>query len=406
MTLFEIYNEYRCGNKDIFNTIATDRVILGECKSYGQSNFELISPLKELSRKLYEKYSVPYRQPKGKSPKYYDAAYYGTSQDMAKDIVMILFELFNDGDFTAQNETELFRELKKRAVKYINDSIKISPCTVPDERMNKDGETESLIDALEDEAADVEEIVEEHESIREKKHLYFISEMNKVMQSCDITELCQSDAAVQKNIIKLMKKYYHSFYDGKSDIVRYPNETEMLMLYCNEYGEISQPQYSRALEAVFKTLCNCTTSLKGYPQSRARFRKSPYTPQIRCIEISETDLEEMLSGYIRLGFETDKSIEDIMKISAGNASELWWNLSPDKNGYSIKKYRKNADGTGYRRYGNNNNKVVMNGKIICITVGKCRLFIADRKIYSYAADKEIFYIKRKQNEYAGYSISA
>lgn len=56
MTLFEIYNEYRCGNKDIFNTIAADRVILGEYKSYGQSNFELISPLKELSRKLYERY--------------------------------------------------------------------------------------------------------------------------------------------------------------------------------------------------------------------------------------------------------------------------------------------------------------------------------------------------------------
>lgn len=361
-----------------------------------------------MSDLLYRKYSVPYKRPHGRYPKYYSAAYNETIQDMRKDIVLVLLRLLNDKNFTAESEAALYSKLLFEMVKHINCCISISPYTAPDEIITVDGEIVSFINTVNDTTVNIEADITDPENAHKRIYRIYIDEILKILQSCDITELCQSDAEVQKNIINMIIKYYRSYYNEKTDIVRYPNEKEMLDFYRSEHGEISQSQYSRALGAVFKILCNCTTSLKGYSHTRAEFIKAPDTPQIRCTEISEAELEEMLKKYVQLGYETDKSIDDILRTAAGtNTSEIWWSLSPNKSGYSIIRLRENADGSGYKRYGNNNNRgVVMDGKIISIKAGKCRLFITDRKIYSYAADKELFYIKRIENDYVGYRLTA
>lgn len=409
MTLFEIFNAYRNGNKDVFNQLARDRVKLNNSGYYDHSDFTLISPLDNLSDALYREYAVPYKRSKGsKYPKYYEAVYNGSYQDMRKDVVMILFRLFNDESFTVSTEEELYGRLKYAVTEYINKSISISAMSVTDETENEDGETCSLYDMTADRTVDIETAVTDPESQSKKEYLGCIKELQQVIKSCDISALCVKNAAVQQNIIRLITKYYMPHYNELSDMFKFPKDSEMRELYCREYGHIEQSQYSRALNNVFKMLCDCTTSLNGYKLSRTKFQNDGYyIPTIRCVEISETDFETLLYNYEKSGYHLDKDIKDIMNIVTGTGNdEKFWHLSSNGSGYSIIKLKKSTDSSDYRRFGNNNNTVVMDGNIICIKSGKCKLFVNGKHIFSYAADKELFYIKRAGNNYIGYALGA
>lgn len=375
MTLFEIFNAYRNGNKDVFNQLARDSVKLNNSGYYDHSDFTLISPLDNLSDALYREYAVPYKRSKGsKYPKYYEAVYNGSYQDMRKDVVMILFRLFNDESFTVSTEEELYGRLKYAVTEYINKSISISAMSVTDETENEDGETCSLYDMTADRTVDIETAVTDPESQSKKEYLGCIKEMQQVIKSCDISALCVKNAAVQQNIIRLITKYYMPHYNELSDMFKFPKDSEMRELYCREYGHIEQSQYSRALNNVFKMLCDCTTSLNGYKLSRTKFQNDGYyIPTIRCVEISETDFETLLYNYEKSGYHLDKDIKDIMNIVTGTGNdEKFWHLSSNGSGYSIIKLKKSTDSSDYRRFGNNNNTVVMDGNIICIKSGKCK----------------------------------
>ena len=117
--------------------------------------------------------------------------------------------------------------------------------------------------------------------------------------------------------------------------------------------------------------------------------------------------ETLLYDYEKSGYHLDKDIKDIMNIVTGTGNdEKFWHLSSNGSGYSIIKLKKSTDSSDYRRFGNNNNTVVMDGNIICIKSGKCKLFVNGKHIFSYAADKELFYIKRAGNNYIGYALGA
>lgn len=128
MTLYDIYLEYRSGNKTAFNRIFSDNLNY-LCTIYQQSVFRInIAGLDGLIINLYTAYCKAGKRIKDtKYPKYHDSAYNGSLEDMRKDIIMLLLQIFNDGDFIAHSEGELYGELKYRAVKFVNGNGNTDP---------------------------------------------------------------------------------------------------------------------------------------------------------------------------------------------------------------------------------------------------------------------------------------
>lgn len=266
MSLYDIYHEYRSGNKTAFSSIFTDKTIVRK-GIYVKSIFTVtVKGLDRLINRLYYEYSKSGKRLRNtKYKKYYEPAYNGTIEDMRKDIAMVLLEIFNDSNFTAHSDKELYGELKYRAVKSINDSLKISVASYcvevfPDEY---DG---CYYDDSENWGNDITDS-------ENKTYIGGIMEVYEIMRRYDIRDFLPANAKVQKNVIGLIDNFYKPNYDEASDKLKYPSEADMTELYRMEYGEtIDCTQYSRALCSIFKVLCECSTYLKGMKE-RAKYIK-------------------------------------------------------------------------------------------------------------------------------------
>lgn len=102
MDLFDIYADYRSGNKSAFDRIFTDRVEGLGCENY-YSTLEInIQKLNNLVNELHRK----------KCKSVNRNSYSGDFDDLKKDLALILFQIFNDKNFTAHSEQELYEKIK------------------------------------------------------------------------------------------------------------------------------------------------------------------------------------------------------------------------------------------------------------------------------------------------------
>lgn len=274
MTLYDIYLEYRSGNKTAFNRIFSDNLNY-LCTIYQQSVFRInIAGLDGLIINLYTAYCKAGKRIKDtKYPKFHDSAYNGSLEDMRKDIIMLLLQIFNDGDFIAHSEGELYGELKYRAVKFVNESIGTSVA------INDNKKAQMLYEGYYIDNSD--SWGNDRASSISKSYTGGIKEIYDIMSRYDIRDFMPANAKVQKNVIGLIEKFYKPIYDEVSDELKYPSEADMTELYRMEYGEtIECSQYSRALSSIFRTLCECTTAFKGEKEREKFIKKRP-------VEVSE-----------------------------------------------------------------------------------------------------------------------
>lgn len=217
------------------------------------------------------------------------AVYSGDLEDMKALFIMELQRLFDDSKFMPSEESAIFKKLKYNVVKHLNNELENEPVTKGLYIRGVDGE--------------IFEITPGSVNPFEKSPGAGYSGINKkilrVIKNVDITKLCQKNSFVQLNIANLIKKYYFE-EDGKL-----PSLNTMLSYYKKEYCcEITASEYSRALNNLFKLICNNVTELKGSDINRRDYISSSHVNQKieYCYNTDKTlkliKIVNELEGYI------------------------------------------------------------------------------------------------------------
>lgn len=267
--MISLYNEYKNGNRDVFNKLFISRVKRDKRKNDDYIESKLIIfdiELECISKKIYGYYKMPYKFPReSKCPKFYEQIYNGSFEDLKADAVMVLHKLFNDKNFAPQTSGEIYQRLEYDLKKYLDSTIETSAYTIS-ENVSCEGKNISLFDLIPAKNNRVD--------YQGKYHGVF-EEIAGVVNNYDVKKLLKGDAFVQRNIIDLIVKYYRLTYNPTLDMNAYPRQKDMISYYQYEYGEtISQPAFSAALEGILKAICECTVSLKGKPVRRSDFIKN------------------------------------------------------------------------------------------------------------------------------------
>lgn len=264
--LFDIFTEYRNGNKKIFDTLYSDNVKRNKCKDY--ENGELVindEGLNNLVNFLYAHYSLPYKFSKDDvCPKFSEQVYNGTKEDLKVDMMIVLHSLFNDKKFNPADSSDIYKAVSNKTKQLLGDNISTSVLADTDIRIDENGEEYSLLEAVSDK--DLFKI-ETH-----CDYIGIMAEVVPIIRNYDIKQLLKKDADVQRKVIDTIYKYYDYCYDEVLDDNKLPRQEDMIEYYYKEYGSrISQSQYSRALNDIFKVICECTVQLKGAEITREDF---------------------------------------------------------------------------------------------------------------------------------------
>lgn len=267
--MISLYNEYKNGNRDVFNKLFISRVKRDKHKNDDYIESKLIIfdiELECILKKIYGYYKMPYIFPRESDcPKFHEQIYSGSFEDLKADAVMVLYELFNDKDFSPQTSGEIYQRLENDLKEFLGGTIEKSAYSIS-ENVNCEGKNISLFDLI--------PAKNEKSRISSKYHGVF-EEIFDIVSNYDVKALLRSDAFTQRNIIDLIEKYYKPTYNPKLDMNTYPRQKDMISYYKYEYREtISQPAYSAAIEAILKAICECTVSLKGKSVKRADFIKN------------------------------------------------------------------------------------------------------------------------------------
>lgn len=265
--LIEVLQEYRNGNKDILNTLYSDKVKYCYCdgmKIYDSGQFliidEGIARIINTTYRLFTKYGAYKKQ-----GKYYEQVYCGTKADFQKDTIMILLEIFNDITITPATSSELYGLLKYKLKKFMNNKIKISAYSISDVFTDNDNEECSYYNFI-------SQMPDFDFSQKNEGYIGEMKELMDILRAYDIKDLCSSNATAQKDIIDLLKNNYKYRYYPQKDCCELPKDFEMISMYQLRYGkEMSQQQYSAVLDELFKILCDCTSDLKGVKITRKQY---------------------------------------------------------------------------------------------------------------------------------------
>lgn len=265
--LIDILKEYRSGNKDIINTLYSDKVKYSYCdgmKIYDSGQFliidEGISKIINTAYRLFTKYGTNKKQ-----GKYYEQVYCGTKTDFQKDTIMILLEIFDDITITPVTSSELYGLLKYKLKKFMNNKIKISAYSISDVFTDNDNEECSYYNFI-------SQMPDFDFSQKNEGYIGEMKELMDILRAYDIKDLCSSNATAQKDIIDLLKNNYKYRYYPQKDCCELPKDFEMISMYQLRYWkEMSQQQYSAVLDELFKILCDCTSDLKGVKITRKQY---------------------------------------------------------------------------------------------------------------------------------------
>lgn len=114
--LIEVFKEYRNGNKDIFDSLYSDKVkytYSDGMKEYDECHFIIVdaSAAKVTNNvyRLFTQYGTFIEQ-----GKYFKQVYKGSKDDFQKDAIMILLEIFKDKSFDAETTKDICGKLKHR----------------------------------------------------------------------------------------------------------------------------------------------------------------------------------------------------------------------------------------------------------------------------------------------------
>lgn len=266
MDLKNIFYTYRTGDKRIINQLFAIGV---EKTRYFEDYINSFSEIQDkkldnIVKDIYYTYIKPYKKPKGsKCPKYFEAIYCGSLNDMRADAMMIFLKMTEDKSFNPETSGEIYSEFEYRLKEYLGSIVETSAYSVPESEITN-GEFD-LLDLIPSKI---------HKDKRTGDYFGVFQEIADIVNTCDIKNLLRDDAKTQQNIVDLIRKYYVPTYNEKLDTCVYPRQKDMIYYYQQEYGEsISQSQYSNALEAILKSICQCVTSLKGKPVRRSWFTK-------------------------------------------------------------------------------------------------------------------------------------
>lgn len=193
--IIEVLQEYRNGNKDILNTLYSDKVKYKNnsgFKFYDRSQFVILdNGIRSISNKTYNIFKQSGINEK--AGKYTESTYCGNENDFAKETIMVLINLFNDKSFVPATSKEVYGQLKYNLKKYLNNSLN-SVCSISDVFTNyedDDNEECSYYDFI-SQMPDFD-FSEKHEG-----YIGEIKELMDILKTYDIMDFCSPNATAQK----------------------------------------------------------------------------------------------------------------------------------------------------------------------------------------------------------------
>ena len=367
--LIEIFQEYRNGNKKIFDTLYKDEVEYtygnkqdddtefeenDDGRKYKRSHFKLTDI--NLERIIINRYSeftefgidIEHN-------KYSDSIYCGAIEDLKKTAIAILHQMFKDKSFNPQTSSEIYQTLTYKLKLFLGKSIGTSVHYNSDVCVDSDGEEDSYYSLIKNPCKsgfiDEEEI--------ESDYIGEIRELMGILKDYNISELCSPNATTQRNVIELLQKYYNYKYYFKEDDSRFPKDFELISMYQLRYNEeLSQQRYSAVLDEIFSLLSDCTVDLKGTSLTRNQYRNKEQHGDIHNKFIRQTTyktnrlivMANKLINYVPETVQDDTyynhiSDDNIFEICSKNKA-LIANIQ-DKQKLSLDDYADTLNAIGY-----------------------------------------------------------
>lgn len=271
-TLYDIFTEYRNGNKDILNKLFDIKRQEDEMRSVVCA----VPDVNRMVRCAYRCYSLNGISLKGQYCKYFYNAFSGSEEDMMSIFAETLQDIFFDKldkSVEITDNKSLYALLKTEVCKRVNAMLKIQDTEIGVEyqrnetkEFHKDKYDNYSIDRFDEYA--VMKYMQGNGSLG---HLDFFEHCQRILKSYDITEMLQMNNVVTKNIIQLfdmpetgtINKY------GDADVICH---REIVDLYNRIYnGNITDERVSESYNIIFDLLMK---TYYGYvPISRKEYRQ-------------------------------------------------------------------------------------------------------------------------------------
>lgn len=356
MDLFNIFNEYRNGNKKALDKMFTFKDGFkhrGSRSSYSETQIIINNQiLNALAEKIYHHYKSKTKFTKKKSgiSKFSESPYLGTENDVKMEMFVVLRELFDDMNFNPKSSKEIGEVVKYRLQRRLGKIIGKSAFAFSENIVNGDGEKVSLLDVVESygllpcESPFIGDELDKDDF----KHRYEIAEILNVLEKHDIKTLIQGNAVAQMSFIDFLRKNYHLIYDVKEWSMRYPTEKELLEKYCQEYGSVSQQRFSAILRQLFNLLCDFTTIINNNFVSREMYLNDCYCQgKMDYISLTSARTNKLLSlgnqfaNYVPYIVKDDTYFDviveaDVMEICQKNRILL--KAIKDRNNLTLEEY--------------------------------------------------------------------
>lgn len=126
--LIEIFREYRNGNTAIFDTLFTTKINKNKIGNYQSSTIEFNDRgLENDVNCWYDYYVIPFKFSKDDiCPKSHEQVYNGSVEDLKQDLILTLFNIFNDKNFNPSKNYEVYSEVKNRMMRLLGADIETS----------------------------------------------------------------------------------------------------------------------------------------------------------------------------------------------------------------------------------------------------------------------------------------
>lgn len=274
-TLYDIFTEYRNGNKDILNKLFDIKRQEDEMRSVVCA----VPDVNRMVRCAYRCYSLNGISLKGQYCKYFYNAFSGSEEDMMSIFAETLQDIFFDKldkSVEITDNKSLYALLKTEVCKRVNAMLKIQETEIGAEyqrnetkAFHKDKYDNYSIDRFDEYA--VMKYMQGMQGSGSLGHLDFFEHCQRILKSYDITEMLQMNNVVTKNIIQLfdmpetgtINKY------GDADVICH---RELVDLYNRIYnGNITDERVSESYNIIFDLLMK---TYYGYvPISRKEYRQ-------------------------------------------------------------------------------------------------------------------------------------
>ena len=369
--LIDVFNEYRNGNKKIFDTLYRDEVEYtygnkqdddtefdedDDGRKYKRSHFKLTDI--NLERIIINRYRefIEFGVDTEHN-KYSDSVYCGTIEDLKKTAIAILHQMFKDQSFNPQTSSEIYQTLTYKLKLFLGKSIGTSVHYNSDIFVNSDDKECSYYSLIKNPCQSG--FIDEDEEDLKGKYIGEIRELMNILKTYDIKELCSSNATTQINVIELLQRYHNYKYYPNKDEIRLPKDFEMISMYQLKYNEeLSQQRYSAVLDEIFNLLSNCVIELKGTSFTRNQYCNKEQRGNHKNVFIRYTSLEtnryiilaNELIDYVPESIQEDTyykliSDDDILEICSKNKS-LIANIN-NKQHLSLDDYADTLNAVGY-----------------------------------------------------------